>query len=175
MLQTKYIGIRASFVVCLILVGLATLSSEPDISISQIDTYLSQKVSPLAGTGRQHRDAGLAFQVDPRLVVAIAGAETTFGKRLCAPNNNNAWNWFWCKRCSEATKCSGSPFASWDEGIATVTKFLKKSYLEKGRTTFPKIAEIYCVRGCDDWVELVSRFYATELNGEEANLHFVHP
>ena len=113
--------------------------AEPDIAVTQIQDYLSSKSSPLTASARRFRDAGLRYKVDPRLAIAIAGAETTFGRRLCSPNNNNAWNWFWCLAklhpCTETNRCRESTFDSWNEGVETVTHFLKVSYLDVGRDT----------------------------------------
>jgi membrane-bound lytic murein transglycosylase B len=40
-------------------------------------------------------DNGIEFDVDPRLVIAIAGAETTFGTNMGCNAVFNAWSWFW--------------------------------------------------------------------------------
>src|SRR6266478_4904112 len=72
-----------------------------------IDTYLTGKGSPIAGNGSAFFSNGLTYDVDPRLIVGIAGAESTFGLHICSAFN--AWNWFWNGFCT-------SPFASWAEG-----------------------------------------------------------
>lgn len=128
-----------------------------------IDAYLTQKSSPLAGTGAAFVASGFSSNVDPRLIVAIAGAESSFGRFLCAPFN--AWNWFW------GGTCAASPFTSWQEGIATVTKYMRLSYLNKGYTTIPLIGSKYCASGCQNWVPNVSLFYG-ELGGDPSNLGF---
>src|SRR5438105_2031014 len=87
--------------------------AEPIISSSAIDQYLSMRSSPLTGHGNTFVNEGSNFSVDPRLIVAIAGAETSFGTRICG--QFNAWNWFWCLSCNPGDRCARSPFPSWDE------------------------------------------------------------
>jgi membrane-bound lytic murein transglycosylase B len=57
---------------------------------AQIAAYLQRKNSAMAGIGATLEDLARQYNLDPRLIVAIAGAETTFGKHVCAVNN--AWN-----------------------------------------------------------------------------------
>lgn len=132
------------------------------LTAEDVDTYLDGKSSPLVGAGVVLVQQGSAWNVDPRLVIAIAGAESTFGNRVCG--ENNAWNWF------HGRTCANSPFDSWSSGAATITKYLRLSYLNKGMTTVETIGARYCQSGCENWVPLVTRFYATELGGDLADL-----
>jgi hypothetical protein len=173
-------SVRAAIVVVAVVVRLAicaaTVLAEPAVSPCTIDQFLSGKSSPMAGNGQAFVDNGLKYVVDPRLVVAIAGDETTFGTAGACSAVFNAWDWFWCiadGSCSgsdsTAVKCSRSPFASWAAGDLTVTKFLNKSYLNQGYTTIPLIGSKFCTSGCDSWVSLVTAFY-TQLGGDTSNL-----
>ena len=119
---------------------------------AQIDAYLQQKHSPRAGIGATLENLARQYNLDPRLIVAISGAESTFGQHVCAANN--AWNWF------HKGSCPPSSFESYDEGLQHVTKFMRRSYLNKGYTSVPLIKEKYCTSGCDNWVPLVTRFQA---------------
>lgn len=119
---------------------------------SQIDEYLARKNSPMAGLGSLLSGYAQDYDVDPRLVVAIAGAETTFGLHTCA--GNNAWNWFHHRTCPQ------SPFTSYQEGAERVTRFLRLSYINRGYDTIELIRYKYCATGCDNWVPLVTRFHA---------------
>src|SRR5262245_48212229 len=90
----------------------------------QIDTYLKKKGSPLAGYGSVFVAAGKKYGVAPRLVVSISGIESSFGKYGPGTRRFNAWGWG-----------PGKPFASWEDGISTVTKGLADGYLARGLKT----------------------------------------
>jgi hypothetical protein len=128
---------------------------------AQIDDYLTRKNSPLAGIGNALSGYARDYDIDPRLVVAIAGAETTFGLHQCT--DNNAWNWFHRRTCPQ------SSFASYQEGAEHVTRFLRLSYLNRGYDTIELIRQKYCASGCDNWVGLVTAFHdAMPANGQPA-------
>lgn len=97
-------------------------SGGPGVSAASIDRYLASKGSPLVGQGAAFLEAGVEHEVDPRLVVAIAGAESYFGIVTCA--DFNAWGW----------GCPTSPFRfrDWAEAIDTVTLGLREGYLDDG-------------------------------------------
>ena len=118
---------------------------------TQIDAYLSAKKSPMKGIGSGLSSLGRQYNVDPRLVVAIAGAETTFGMHVCAANN--AWNWFYRSTCPQ------SPFDNYEQGLGHVTKYLRLSYLNRGYTSIELIRYKYCAAGCDHWIPLVTTFF----------------
>jgi hypothetical protein len=120
-------------------------------SAAQIDDYLTRKHSPMAGMGSVFAGYGRDYDVDPRLIVAISGAETTFGQHLCAANN--AWNWFHRRTCPPST------FTSYQEGAERVTRFMRRSYINKGYDSIELIRYKYCATGCENWVSLVSRFH----------------
>jgi hypothetical protein len=137
--------------------GLDYSPASPDAA--QIDAFLTQKHSPLAGIGAVLSGLARDYDVDPRLVVAIAGAETTFGQHQCTVNN--AWNWF------HRGTCPASAFTSYQEGAGHVTKFLRLSYLNRGYETIEQIRYKYCASGCDNWIPLVTAFYdAMPSNGQ---------
>ena len=141
----------------------------PGITAEELDRYLGDKGSPLAGQGQALVESGRQWNVDPRLVVAIAGAESTFGTRVCA--EYNAWNWFY----KDTTNCSANAFSSWQEGIERVTRGLRQLYLDGGRTTIPKIAEIYTTTEREIWIRNVTQFYQFELGGDPNDLTFAEP
>ena len=104
-------------------------SGGPSVSAATIDAFLASKGSPLAGQGAAFLAAGVEHEVDPRFIVAIAGAESYFGITTCAPHN--AWGW----------GCPTSPFSfrSWSHGIDTVTLGLRTGYLDDGLTTVGEV------------------------------------
>lgn len=104
-------------------------SGGPPVSAESLDRYLESKGSPLAGQGAAFLEAGVEHEVDPRLVVAIAGAESYFGIITCAPHN--AWGW----------GCPNGPFRfdTWAHGIDTVTLGLREGYIDDGLTSVGEI------------------------------------
>lgn len=61
------------------------------VSASSLDTYLSTKKSPMVGQGTNLMTSGAQFNLDPRLFVALSGAETQFGTKITA-GQYNAFN-----------------------------------------------------------------------------------
>lgn len=149
--------------------GVAALGGPTSGAISPqaIDAYLASKGSPMAGQGAAFVQSGMRWQVDPRLLVAIAGAESNFGQVTCGPNN--AWGW----------ACPNDPesFATWAAGIDTVTKGLRSYYLDEGRTSVTLIQQKYCPVGAandptglnNHWSTNVTKFL-TELGGNPGNV-----
>ena len=141
---------------------------------SKIDTYLEGKGSPIAGNGPVFFSSGVQWDVDPRLIVAIAGAESSFGTQWvnCPESGFNAWSWFWH---SPDHTCPTSPFDSFAAGINTVTKYMRVSYFNRGQTTIQALTanptHRYCVTNCASWVGNVTNFY-TEQQGDTADLTF---
>jgi hypothetical protein len=134
-------------------------------SAAVIDAYLASKGSPMAGQGAAFMASAARWQVDPRLLVAIAGAESSFGQVTCGPNN--AWGW----------ACPNDPadFATWAAGIDTVMSGLRRYYLDEGRTSVSLIQQKYCPVGAandptglnNHWTKNVTKFLL-ELGGNPA-------
>ncbi len=63
---------------------------------SKIDTYLGGKGSPITGNGAVFFASGVQDDVDPRLIVAIAGQESNFGLALGQPGSACPARWLQC-------------------------------------------------------------------------------
>jgi hypothetical protein len=140
----------------------ALVSSSPFVpaagppSAAGIDAYLASKGSPMTGQGAAFMDSAIRWRIDPRLLVAISGAESSFGQVTCGPNN--AWGW----------ACPNDPadFATWAAGIDTVTEGLRRYYLDEGRTSVSLIQQKYCPVGAANdptglnshWSQNVTKF-----------------
>lgn len=125
----------------------------------QIDSFLTKHGSPLAGMGSVFVGAGKKYGVDPALVVAISGIESSFGKHSFKPFN--AWGWM-----------SGNGWGSWQQGITTVTQGLSQGYIRQGLTSPEQIVRKYAPAsaGNDElrWAKVVNQ-YLGELGGRGAS------
>jgi hypothetical protein len=72
------------------------------------------------------------YELDWRMVPAISGVESTFGKRI-PPGSYNAYGWANGK----------SKFISWPHSISTVTRTLRKNYVDRGAVSINRISKIY--------------------------------
>ena len=108
---------------------------ENDNRAEILKRYLSQHSSPLAENAKDFVEYADTFNLDWRLVVSIAGVESTFGKNI--PNNSyNAWGW-------GIYGNNVIRFSSWNEGIETVSKGLRENYFDKGATSIYQVGRIY--------------------------------
>lgn len=170
--KTAFSGILFVFFLCF----LPTHSlGNPPISADQIDQYLLEKNSPLAGLGSVFIEEGRKFNIDPRLVVAISGAETTFGTNMGCNAPFNAWSWFW----NDANDCSNNPLDSWEDGIHYVTRQMaiyRSTFIQEDKEfTIHNIGHNnYCAEGCEHWEPNVTKYYGdrNELGGDISDLEF---
>ena len=73
------------------------------------------------------------YGFDWRMLAAISGIESTFGKQMIK-GTYNAYGW------------GGGTiyFKSWSDGIWTISKAIKEKYADRGADTIYKIGRIYC-------------------------------
>lgn len=114
---------------------------QTDIQAKKLDNkakilakYLAQFDSPLQYHAQDFIDAAEAYNLDWRLIPAIAGVESTFGKHI--PGGFNAWGW-------GVYGTQAIYFSSWKEGIFTLAKGLREGYLNKGLTDPYAMNRIY--------------------------------
>jgi hypothetical protein len=103
-----------------------------DYRVENLRKYLEQFNSPLAPYAQDFVNYADINGLDYRLVPAISGVESTFGKFI--PNGSyNAYGWV-----------NGNySFKSWPDSIGTVSATLKNQYIDKGAVTIPEIARRY--------------------------------
>lgn len=105
---------------------------KPDPRIAKLKAFLAQHDSPLTPYAKKFIEAADRYQIDWKLVPAITGVESTFGKRIPA-NSYNAYGWangnYW--------------FKSWDQSIDYVSCYLKEKYFDRGLDTPDKIGPVY--------------------------------
>ena len=97
-----------------------------------IETVLKRYGSPMSDEADSFVKTCAKYQLDCYLLPSIAGLESTFGKFIW-PNSYNAFGW----------ARGFMMFDSWEQGIDTVGKGLRKGYLNKGALTVEDIGPIY--------------------------------
>ncbi len=100
---------------------------------AMLDTYHS----PLANEAKNFVFYADKYHLDWKLIAAIAGVESTFGKRT-PTKSFNAWGWG-----VYTGKQSGAEFKSWEHGIAIVSQGLREKYMNEGLTTVEHIGRRY--------------------------------
>jgi len=97
-----------------------------------LKNFLNRYNSPIADYSQVLVSTADKYNIDWKLVTAIAGVESTFGKRIPL-NSYNAYGW-----------ANGNYyFTSWEDSIEIVTKALREKYYDRGANTVNKIAPIY--------------------------------
>jgi hypothetical protein len=109
--------------------------------------YLTKYNSPLTDHAQDFVEAADFYGVDWKLVPAIAGVESTFGKRI--PGGYNAWGW-------GVYGDNRIYFQSWRDGIYTLNKGLKEKYINRGLTNPYAMNTIYA--SSPTWGTKVSYF-----------------
>lgn len=110
-----------------------SIKKEKDTRVGQLQAYLASHYSPLTEMAEVFIQKADEYELpDWRLVPAISGVESTFGKHI--PNNSyNAWGW-----------ANGAyAFTSWEDAIDIVTKALKQKYVDRGLDTPEKMSPVY--------------------------------
>lgn len=134
---------------------MATPTSTPHPNSYKIDRFLAAKNSPMIGTGQVYTEAAGRSGVDPFLMVAISGKESSFGKHACGYNVWGIGNCRW-------------GFRSYQHGIEYLSRLLAKP-LYSGKS-LRKIAYTYCPpsSGCntEKWIADVT-FFMRQLQGQD--------
>jgi hypothetical protein len=108
------------------------LTDGPDYRVEKLSIFLKNENSPLTGYADEMVEAADNYNLDWRLVPAITGVESSFGKRI-PYNSYNAYGW----------NNGDFRFNSWSESIWHVSKTLKERYINRGATTVFAISRIY--------------------------------
>ena len=109
-------------------------ASQMDKRAKILQAYLAKYNSPLQYQAQNFVDAADEHNLDWRLVAAISGVESTFGK--FTPGGYNAWGWG-----VYGNQALG--FKSWKDGINTVSPGLRENYFNKGLTDPYSINKVY--------------------------------
>ncbi|MBU0569369.1 glucosaminidase domain-containing protein [Patescibacteria group bacterium] len=106
--------------------------SQTDMRQVALKKYLEKHNSPLADHADEFIVAADKYDLDWRLVPAISGVESTFGKRI-PYKSYNAYGWANGKHS----------FRSWEDSIEIVSKTLREKYYDNGTPNIAKIARRY--------------------------------
>lgn len=98
----------------------------------KLEKFLASYNSPLAEYADAFVEAADKYGLDWKLVPAITGIESTFGKNIPF-NSYNAYGW-----------ANGAySFQSWEQSIDHVSRVLKEKYVDRGLDTPYKMGPIY--------------------------------
>lgn len=110
-------------------------SKKVDKKAQVLAAYLAKHNSPLQYHSQDFIEAADKYNLNWKLVVAIAGVESTFGKQI--PGGYNAYGW------AIYTPDSQFAFNSWRDGIFTVSEGLKVKYVDRGLETPLEMNRVY--------------------------------
>ncbi len=136
----------------------ATLARQasPPSEVAEIDNrakileeYLKKYDSPLAPYAQIFIDQADKYDLDWKLVPAIAGVESYFG-HMIPPYSYNGWGF-------GVYGNNVLRFASWEDGIMTLNKSLRERYMtERGATNIYEIGSTYAADR--SWANKVQHF-----------------
>lgn len=109
----------------------------PDERVETLKRMLEYYHSPLEPYAEHFVLEADKYELDWRLVAAISGVESTFGKRIPS-GSYNAWGWG-----IPTGAQSGIAFADWKKGISTVSSGLRKNYYNRGAETIDDVGRKY--------------------------------
>jgi len=113
----------------------------PDERVTRLRAFLQSHDSPLADQASTFVAEADRNNLDWKLVAAIAGVESTFGREI-PPGSYNGWGWG-----IPTGAQSGVGFGNWEQGIATVSEGLSKNYFGRGAKTIYDVGWIYAANG----------------------------
>ncbi len=103
--------------------------------------YFASYNSPFEYQAQDFIDAANQYGIDWKLVPAISGVESTFGKQSYG---YNAWGW-------GIYGNNTLNFKSWRDGIFTVAGGLKENYIDKGLTNPYTMNRVYAASPSWGW------------------------
>jgi hypothetical protein len=132
--------------------SIAAASASPHLAIFKADervaklqAFLETYDSPLAESAQHFISEADRLHLDWKLVPAIAGVESTFGKHI-PTNSYNGYGWGVFTGQND-----GIHFKDWNDGITKVSEGLRYNYLDKGAQTIEQIGHIYAASPAWSW------------------------
>lgn len=115
----------------------SSIAPASDSRVERLSAYLATHNSPLVSHAADFVKESDTYGIDWKLVAAIAGVESTFGKRI-PTGSYNGWGW-----AVYTGRSYGTVFDSWEDGISTVSRGLREGYIDRGATTIEQIGRMY--------------------------------
>lgn len=128
----------------------------PDSRVEKLRSFLLSYDSPLAGEASTFISEAEKHNLDWKLVAAIAGVESTFGRQIPG-GSYNAWGWGIPTGAPD-----GIHFKDWSDGIAQVSEGLEKNYFGRGAKDIYEVGWIYAANG-NSWGNHV-RFFIDKIS-----------
>lgn len=126
---------------------LGSETSDYDFRVQNLKKFFEKYNSPLAAYSEEFVVYADANNLDYRLIPAITGVESTFGKHIPV-GSYNAYGW-----------ANGEyEFTSWEDSIEHVSFVLKKSYIDRGIYSIRQIAKVYAPPSSSTWGNGVTFF-----------------
>lgn len=122
-----------------------------DARVINLQKYLRKYNSPLYDYADKIVYYSDQYNLDYRLLVAIAGQESTFC-RFIPHNSYNCWGW-------GIYGDNVIRFSDYEEGIKTVAKGIKENYVDKGLITTEEIMKIYTPSSKGSWSSAIRYFF----------------
>lgn len=126
----------------------------PCITQARLGQVLTAVNSPMASTQATLDSFLLSLfntawvrDVDPRLIVAVAGAESSYGTLACGTGSNNAWGIMHCTACRpDGTQCvcTCRGYSTWGDGAAHAAQILANYRNNLGLRTIEQLGTRYC-------------------------------
>ena len=114
----------------------SVFAKKEDVRVKILKEFLEKYSSPLALYANDFIKYADEYDIDWKLVAAISGVESTFGREIPYESFNG---WGWGIYGDNIIR-----FSSWTEGIQTVSQGLKENYINKwGATDVYEIGKLY--------------------------------
>lgn len=128
----------------------------PDPKIEEIKSFLEEHHSPMVDNAEDFIIAGETHGVDYKLLVALSGVESSFGRNTPSCARFNAFGWR-----SSNSPCGWWRFSSFKEAINTVAKGLNTlSFYRAWKETnqLEDLGKVYVGTESAQWIQKVNWF-----------------
>ena len=127
-----------------------------DSRADQLEAYLAAHQSPVTDQASHFVAEADRLGLDWKLVPAILGVESTFG-RFIPTGSYNGWGWGIFTGAQD-----GVHFKNWADGITQVSEGLRHNYVDRGAQSIEQIGRIYAAS--PRWAGNI-RFFMSQIEG----------